>query len=170
MEEKLLVVFQNINEWLRFAEAKNAMIIALNGVVVFGVAQIIEFNFIKDIEILKWYLTIAFICLTFSTIVALLSFIPRLKQIAPTFNLNPGKDNFLFFDTLKDKKINEVIEFYKTDDEVQPYHEQLADQIIVNSGIAKRKYDYFTFSCWITIAGIITPLIAGLFAFFIYKK
>ena len=171
MESKLLVVFQNVNEWLRFAEAKNAMIIALNGVVIFGLAQIIELKFIDDYPFVKWYLFLAFLFLTFSTVVALLSFIPQLKQIAPTFNFKQEKDNYLYFNCLKDKTVKEVTEIYKSgDDNIEPFHEHLANQIITNAGITKRKYDYFTFACWLTLSGFLTPILAGVYALYTYKN
>lgn len=171
MESRLLVVFNNVNEWLRFAEAKNAMIIGLNGVVFFGVTRLINFDQIKDIELLIWYLFIGLLCLGASMFVALLSFVPQLKQIAPTFDLKKENDNFLFFASLKNKKVDEVISIYNTDKEkVEPFHKHLSQQIICNAGITKRKYDHFTFACWLTIAAFITPIIALIYAGYNYIK
>ena len=171
MESRLLVVFNNVNEWLRFAEAKNAMIIALNGVIVFGVARLFKIDEIMENKILCWYFIIHFLCLGASTLVALLSFIPQLKQITPKFNFKNQNDDFLYFACLKDKTVAEVTEVYRDKDEVvSVYHEHLANQIITNAGITKRKYDYFTFACWLTIAAIFTPLGAGFYALFNYRN
>jgi len=171
MESRLLVVFKNVNEWLRFAEAKNAMIIAFNGVVFFGVARLIKLDEIKDIKILLIYLYICFIFLGFSTLVAILSFVPQLKQIVPSMDFKSENDNYLFFMTLKDKKTEEIINIYNSEDETNtPFHRHLAEQIITNSGITKRKYDHFTFACWLTIASIMTPVVAVLYALYNYKN
>ena len=40
MNKELLLIFSNINEWLRFAEAKNAMIIAFNGASIYGIVKL----------------------------------------------------------------------------------------------------------------------------------
>ncbi|WP_179317204.1 Pycsar system effector family protein [Winogradskyella undariae] len=171
MESRLLVVFNNVNEWLRFAEAKNAMIIALNGVIVFGVARLFKIDEIKESEILCWYFTLYFLCLGASTLVALLSFIPQLKQLTPTFNFKSQNDDFLYFACLKDKTVAEVTEVYRDNDEViSVYHKHLANQIITNAGITKRKYDYFTFACWLTISAILTPILALVYAGYTYKN
>lgn len=171
MESKLLVVFQNVNEWLRFAEAKNAMIIALNGVIIFGLAQIIDIDFLNKYLFIKWYLSIAFLLIIFSTVIALMSFIPRLKKLTPSFNFKQKSENFLFFNCLKDKQPSEILEVYNSNNEpIEPYHQHLAEQIITNAGITKRKYDYFTFASWLTVAGIVTPPLAIIYALYNYKN
>ena len=40
MTERLNIIFLNVNEWLKFAELKHAVIIAFNGAAIFGIFQI----------------------------------------------------------------------------------------------------------------------------------
>jgi len=134
-------------------------------------AQIIDLEFISKYLFVKWYLLTAILLLSSSIVVALLSFIPKLKQITPTFNFKQETHNYLYFNHLKDKKVSEVVKIYKSDHEnIEPFHEHLAEQIITNARITKRKYDYFSFACWLTLSGIVTPLIAGIYAIYTYKN
>ena len=170
LDNKLLVVFNNVNEWLRFAEAKNAMLIAFNGVVFFGVTQMLELPLIREYVIFKWYFYILLLSLAFSVLIALLSFIPRLKQVSPTFNFKK-ESNFLYFECLRHQTPDKIIELYRTgSSEATDFQIHLAQQIISNSGVTKRKYDYFTFGTWLTISGIATIVVAAILFVYNYKK
>ena len=51
MEDKLKDIFENVNNWLKFAEAKNATIVAGNGLLIFGICRLL-----KDTSINEWIL------------------------------------------------------------------------------------------------------------------
>jgi|AntRauMFilla1563_2_1112583.scaffolds.fasta_scaffold20749_4 hypothetical protein len=42
MDEKLKEIFSNINDWLKFADAKSATLIAGNGALIFGMGRLIS--------------------------------------------------------------------------------------------------------------------------------
>lgn len=42
MEERLKFIFANVNEWLRFAEAKNGVLVAFNGAAIWGTLQSLD--------------------------------------------------------------------------------------------------------------------------------
>lgn len=168
MEKKLELIFDNVNNWLKFAETKNAMLLGFNGVVFFGIIRLYLSDLIKVEGVLKLYLSVALIFLLISSLVLLLSFIPNLKILRPTFNFKKNNDNYLFFDVLRCKTKDEIINRYKNNDEIiEDYHIHLAEQIITNATITKRKYDYFTLALWVSISSFLTPVI-GL-TFFIYN-
>jgi hypothetical protein len=168
MEKKLELVFENVNNWLKFAETKNAMLLGFNGVVFFGIIRLYISDKLITNQFIEMYLVIAMLFLSVSSLVVLLSFVPNLKILRPTFNFKKENDNFLYFDVLRCKTEDEIIKRYRKEDEkIDDYHKHLAEQIITNASITKRKYDYFTLGLWLSISSFITPILG--FIFFIYN-
>jgi hypothetical protein len=171
-EDKLFKVFNNVNDWLKFSEAKNAMLIAFNGASIFGIVKLGNIDIINNSSFLKNYLFIVAICLIFSTINCLISFAPRVKIIKGGF-YNSGKiANVLFFEYLKGKNNIEIIKEITGELDEQKYstlEKDIAEQIKQNSIIASRKYSHFTVSVWMTISAYITIPIALIFCIYTYK-
>ena len=169
-EEKLLRVFGNVNDWLKFAEAKNAMLIAFNGASIFGAIKLFDNETINNSSFLSNYALFVIICLIFSTVNCLVSFAPRVKIVKGIYS--SGKiPNVLFFEYLKGKSSTEIFQEITgvTDSKKQTTFEiDLAEQIRQNSIIASRKYSHFTISVWITISAYITLPIAGIFCLYTY--
>lgn len=171
--EHLYKVFTNVNDWLKFAEAKNAMLIAFNGASIFGIIRLMEIDYINQSDFLINYLLFVIISLVFSTVNCLISFAPRIKIIKGGF-FDSGKiPNVLFFEYLKGKTNVEIIkEITGNDNEIEysTFEKDIAEQIKQNSIVASRKYSHFTVSVWITISAFITFPLAGIFALFTYSK
>ena len=55
--ENLKSIFNNINDWLKFAEAKNFGLLTLNGALIFGITQT------EASDDFKWILEIGYYCL-----------------------------------------------------------------------------------------------------------
>lgn len=165
-EEQLYKVFSNVNDWLKFAEAKNAMLIAFNGASTFGIIKLFDIKTIKDSQLLSVYVAFVICCLIFSTINCLISFVPRVKIIDGDF-YNAGKiPNILFFEYLKGKSNIEIIREITGKAEVQTYsrlEKDIAEQIKQNSIIASRKYAHFTVSVWITVSAYASLPLALIF-------
>jgi hypothetical protein len=171
MEEKLELIFKNVNDWLKFAETKNAMLLGFNGVVFFGILKLFIWENFPDIFLLKLYLILAMILLSASSLGTLISFVPNLKILRPTFNFKKENDNFLYFDVLRSKTKEDIIKRYRKDDEqIEDYHNHLAEQIITNAAITKRKYDYFTLALWLSISSFLTPILGAIFFIYNYTK
>lgn len=171
MEKKLELIFENVNNWLRFAEAKNALLLGFNGVIFFGIVRLLTSSSLNDVDILKVYFIIALVCLAFSSLITLLSFVPNLKILRPSFDFKQDVDNYLYFDVLRSKNKEDIINRYNNqNDPVTDYHNHLAEQIITNANITKRKYDYFTLGVWLSISAFLTPLLAAIFALYNYKS
>src|SRR5690554_7337941 len=78
MKEHLEYIFSNVNDWLKFAEAKSATLLAANGVVLFGILRLV-----KDLEmnaVTMLSLFIGCICFSISLILCLSSFVPSLTM------------------------------------------------------------------------------------------
>jgi hypothetical protein len=172
-EEQLYKIFNNVNDWLKFSEAKNAMLIAFNSASIYGITQAFAIDFIKSRDYLKAYLIVVIILLVFSTILSLVSFAPKLKIIKGGFYASGDTPNVFFFEYLKNKTNIEIIqEVTGIIDETTftKIEKDISEQIVQNSIIASRKYSHFTIAVWITIAAYITIPLAGIFCLYAYFR
>ncbi len=170
MEERLKNIFANINDWLKFAEAKNAAIIAFNGATLFGILQIIANKKLTDLLIVHYFLWAFIILEILGILIALFSFLPELKIPllgSKKRKLDPKKDNLLFFGHIVKFKPEEYLRalYASIGLEKKEGFEKLelhfANQIIVNSKISLRKYHFFRIALWLTIAGILSIIIGS---------
>ncbi|MDQ7003442.1 MAG: DUF5706 domain-containing protein [Ghiorsea sp.] len=137
MDEKLKEIFYNINDWLKYAEAKSATLIAVNGALIFGISDVISsFN---TTGFLTSYLVFCLVLCSISLAICLLSVIPSLKMPwdAKPKGVLPTDNIFYFADIAKytpqtflkklAKRINEEHHTFSG------YQQDLTQQIIVNS-------------------------------------
>jgi hypothetical protein len=160
MVDTLKDIFDNVNNWLKFAEVKNATLIAGNGVMIFGVMKILNDLNLNQYAI--YYIYFSMILLFISLVISLISFMSKLK--IPDFLLHSEStksDNLLFFgDIVKYreqtylKKIHELLASETTSELDFMY----VQQIIVNSKIAINKFKLFNVALNFTIAGIVSPI------------
>jgi hypothetical protein len=172
-EEQLYKIFNNVNDWLKFAEAKNAMIIAFNSASIYGITQTFNIDCIKNSTFLTNYLFFVIILLVFSTICSLISFAPRVKIIKGGYYAPGNIPNVLFFEYLKTKTNIQIIKEVTgvLDEETfTTIEKDIAEQIKQNSIVASRKYSYFTISVWLTMAAYITFPLAGIFCLYTYLR
>jgi hypothetical protein len=170
LEDKLWKIFANVNDWLKVAEAKNAMLVGFNGASIFGLSRIMA----NCTNCLWWYLLMVCVFFGASLITSLISFVPRLSDL-PFSSASPSKNkNIYFFEYLKTLTNQTLLE--EVCQEAKGFEfptslKNLADQIKNNSKIASLKYSYFSVAIWITICGIVTPVVGGLlFGYWYIKK
>ncbi len=166
LEERLYKIFSNVNDWLKFSEAKNAMLLAFNAASIYGITKSFEVTFIKSNNTLVIYLSICILFLIFSSICALVSFAPRVKIIKGGWFAESDTPNVLYFECLKTKSAIEILEEVsgiKGEEKFTKIEKDIAEQIRQNSIIASRKFSYFTIALWLCIAAYITFPLAGFF-------
>jgi len=159
LEEQLKNIFANINDWLKFAETKTAALLTANGLIVFGIIRTLS-NVEKNLYS-NSVLYLAVLLLIISLLLCLASFIPSLKipwllKVKKTLD----NDNLLYFADIA--KYNSrvyleklAISLEKPDTKATNFENYYAQQIIVNSIIALKKYRLFTFSIWLTVIAVI---------------
>lgn len=172
--KKLTSIFQVINDWLKFAEAKNAILLAFSGT---GVTAIVTYlsaasnipNSVQHGSLISMSL------LCCSALISALSFLPKtdLERIV-WIMANPSRnshlkdsDNFYFFNDLRKYKPIELMNSMNRlyfDSQIQPPYRKedldLASQIIINSEIASIKFKFFAGSLWILILSFLaTPIL-----------
>ena len=173
MNTTLLEIFNNTKDWLRFAEGKNAMLIAFNGASIYGIAQLPFFKDFQEITFLKGYAIFVIILLIFSTIVSLVSFVPKVNLVYISVVRENLDGNIFFFEHLRDTSPIKILESIKekgAGEKFSKIDEDLAQQINSLAKVASRKYSLFTIAVWITVSGYITLPIAGIFWLYNYLK
>lgn len=177
-EEQLQKLFSNVNDWLKFAEAKNFGLLTLNAAIIFGITQI-EFKENYSIQFIAYYIFIPFSLLSFlSSLISLFPILSKIEKAATVKNSMSKFSNWIdkenkfenihFYGYLKDldenefetkflNKLGSTISFTQ-------YEKELVIQILYNSRITWLKYQLFKiggfFFLFAIIVGVITlPII-----------
>lgn len=164
MNRDLLEIFKNVNDWLKHAEAKNAMLVAFDGATIFGLIQIHDADLIKSSELLSYSLVGAIGFLTVSLIIALISFSPQLSFKPETGVAMQKEKNLLYFEYLRKIPTKNIAEEIvgKEISQIDQLDIDLAKQIRENARIASSKYSHFKVAVWITCAVFISALLISL--------
>ena len=168
VSSKLIAIFQNVNDWLKFAEAKNGILLAFSGAAI--TATITILSTAQNLpNSLKIGLLLTTIILCICALACSLSFLPRTnleRVLGLRRNLNttnPDKDNFWFFGHLQKYKPIELLEaldkhYFDSKLNSTPYkkeYQDIAAQITINAEIAFLKYQVFTYALYFLIASIV---------------
>jgi hypothetical protein len=95
-------------------------------------------------------------------LISFLAFIPQLKGLPPGLFYISKIRNIYYFEYLKTLNSEKLLHELNPETkrfELPESTKYLADQIILNANIASRKYSNFTVAIWITICGIVTPIL-----------
>ncbi|MEG5036245.1 Pycsar system effector family protein [Microcoleus sp. AT3-D2] len=186
MTEKLLCIFQIVNDWLKFAEAKNAVLLAFCSAAI--TAIITYLSTASTIPIFFQYgLLISILLLCISSLICSLSFLPktdiehfvwsRTKSVRNSKSSLKDSDNFYFFNNLNKYDSNDLLEamnrLYFEGTVQKPYRKEdldIASQITINSEIASTKFRFFRIALWLLIFSIFIVLISLVIAILIYRK
>ena len=182
-EEQLNSIFANVNEWLKFAEAKNFGLMTLNAGVIFGISQI-SYEKTSLIINLCYYLIIPFASISF--LVSLISVFPILSKIdrqiknrndefvdnmvrnfIKTFSNWIDKEgqikNINFYGYLSSLKLKdfekEFLSKVKSEIKFSDYEKDISTQILYNSRITHLKYQLFKIAAFFFLCGIVLPII-----------
>ncbi len=164
MEERLRFVLSSVNEWLKFAEAKNGALLAVDIAILFGLFQLIS-----DVDSYYWiYFAAGFVAL--SAVVVLISFVPQLKVPRKWFvkHKNLSKEiSLIFYAQIANLTPENYVKALYTQSgretsTISPLELDYAQQIIANSRIAVRKGTLFNIGLLMTVLSLLLILIPGL--------
>jgi hypothetical protein len=181
---KLTVFFQVTNDWLKFAEAKNAILIAFSGAgTTAAVTLLATTQKIPNSLRIGLSTTAALLCTC--VLFCSLSFLPQTnvegvlswkKKPCRNSVIQPEYDNFYFFGHLKkynrDILLDSLNKYYfegKIDVKNKEY-QHLAEQITINARIASLKLKYFTRALYILIFSILIIPLSMLISLILYHK
>jgi hypothetical protein len=172
MKNDLESIFSNVNDWLKFAEAKSATLIAANGLVIFGILRLIQ-----KVDLNLWskgILIIIFLCFATSLLFCLSSFVPLLRLPFELKNNTKSKDhNLLFFADIENYTPREYLKKLEVatnknistpTDNYSGIESMYAKQIITNSVIARYKFEVFKRASWLTLfGGVISMVLVAIY-------
>lgn len=146
-------VFDNTNSWLHFTEAKNASLSAFNVALAAVVSNTV---LLKDHHYLTYFMII---CMTISTVLAILSFKPINKPLEkpPFTNLTENLLHFAYISSLEpDRYLLKLYATYwnepdKKIDELPKIEIDFCREIVENARITMRKQKYFKYSLYTII-------------------
>ncbi|MEH1846939.1 MAG: hypothetical protein V7L25_18575 [Nostoc sp.] len=182
---KLLVIFQNVNEWLRFAEAKNAVLLAFAGAGITATITLLATaqNFPSSLRV-GLLLTTSLLCIC--ALFCSLSFLPKtnlerliLVQTKAARNSNielKNTDNLYYFGHLYKYNSTQLLDmlnkYYFEENLSIPYkkeYKDIASQITINSEITFLKLQVFTYALYVLIASIIVIPFSIIISLVVYK-
>lgn len=168
----LLEMLTNTNEWLRFAEAKNGAVVALNSAI--GMAAIAIYADATKVGCLVNAIFFSsMIALFLAVAVALLSFAPILKATTLPAKKAITSGNLFFFGNTarmnQETLLNLIAGSLENDPSPSEIEKDIANQVLINSRITTRKFLLFEISMWLTLSALITPPIA-IILFWILRK
>lgn len=173
-EDHLQKMFSNVNEWLKFAEAKNFGLLTLNAAIVFGFTQSI---FEEESVIAKTGFYVFSPFAIFSFLAALISLFPILSRIekgsytknwitkfSNAIDKEKAFENIHYYGYLKDINKTEFeakyLEKVGSNKTFTQYEKELVNQILYNSRITWLKYQLFKIGAFLFLVGIIAFVLA----------
>ena len=181
---KLTTIFQNVNDWLKFAEAKNAVLFAFSGSGITAIISLLA-TAEKLPKSLKFGLVLATFLLCIGILFCSLSFLPKtnLERISQTGNRSsrnssdPSTYNFYYFGDLRKYSSTQLLDalnsLYFESKVNLPYNkewEDLASQITVNAEITFLKLKLFTYALWCLIIAILVVPFSMLVSLLIHRS
>ena len=169
-ELELADVLDRTNDWLKFAEAKNGALLALQCAVLVGICQAIATKPVDE-GLLPLYLLQGAICILCGITLGIASLLPRLSPpFWITFPKASSPCKILFFGDICSHNAQSYLkEYYACADTSGSYSKlylQIAEQIVTNSRIAFIKYKQFNACAWLLLAAVMTPLGALIYSRF----
>jgi len=167
VESHLLTIFDIVTGWLKFAETKAAVLVALTGTATSGLGYIISQAYADVPTPLGVGLLATELCLVGSLAVALLSFLPQTELarfLTKSEETPTGDDNLYYFGHLYKYAPRHLAErialLYAGEQHYDATrhrsHVDLAAQIIANSRITITKFRLFTIaSSLLAVAGLV---------------
>lgn len=164
MNEDLKFAFANVNDWLKFAEAKNVGLLALNVASLIGILQCQSTLFgsyllIRVLLIIAFCLSSAICVYSISPIVNKTKLFKKLKTL--DFDAQKHTLNYLFYGNiarLTSDQFQEIFVLRLPNSVLSGSDKDLVDQIVQNSEITLQKFKIFQFASWITFIGFIVAM------------
>lgn len=170
IEEKLEKVFSNVNDWLKFAEQKNAALLVLNGGIIWGVTRVLaKVEGLGDVS--YWSSLTGYVFLVASAIICLISFLPVLDEKWFKPEEKESSDNCLYFGDIAKYSKSDYLKllcekFELNDYKPNSFELDLSSQVVTNAEIAVDKYKRFKLASKLTISAVVAFSISVGFYYF----
>jgi hypothetical protein len=164
-------VLRNLYEdavgWLKYAEGKNAALAALAAGSFYITFRLLAS---QDNEAFFLVLSISSVFFALSLLFCIVSFLPitnpKFEHLLEMHSKRHDRGNLFFFFDLamfsESTLLNNLGLPNETQTNKQSLEFQLANQIIANSRVARRKLIFFEFGAWLYLSGLASPIVAFL--------
>lgn len=154
VETKLLRIFDLVNDWLRFAEAKNGALLAFCSAAIFGLLKF-PGDWVVITPSFKAGLAVVVVFLLLAILISIWSFLPQTTRLEiilwPAADERKETDNLIFFGDIckysAEDLFDRLCDRYSAPNEhshqQRQYLQDLANQVVVNSKITMRKFRLF---------------------------
>lgn len=159
----LQFIFSNVNDWLKFGEAKNGAIFTFDSALMVAMLSAYPLDKLRPLSsYVHVCLTLALLFLVASAFFSLLSFLPKLSIPVSSDETIRADDNILYFGHLKNYTPDGLLVRLEIDSGNQTkLQRDFAVQIVTNSQIAWRKYRHFSISAWLLLGALLSPLLSA---------
>jgi Family of unknown function (DUF5706) len=151
-------------EMLKFGEAKNIALIAFNGAIIVGISKLITD---KNDLYLNFNLIYIILMSSIAIFISFSALVAKIKHSPNNLSLHRS-NNLLFYATLAhmtdEELIIKITESYECERSNENHEKDLANQVIITSQIAARKFKLYNIAITIMFMGLLTPL-----SYIIYK-
>ncbi len=162
MEERLRFILSLVNDWLKFAEAKNGVLLAVDLGILVALSGSISSSLLPKVTML-----FAIVLVFLAVVAVLVSFIPQTRlrnSIRAPATLQQGS-SLLFFAHIAEYEPDSYMkalysQIHQDTTVVSSLELDYSGQIITNSRIALFKYRCFNIGLWLTVSAI-ASLVAG---------
>lgn len=164
MEERLRYLLSLNSNWVKFAEAKNAgLLAAASGVVFMLIDHYPAKTFPDAVRAFFW---VGGVSLTISAVICLISFIPHLTFPMIGRTEEPqSRDNLMFFADIAKYSASEYLDaLYRAEGSspvASKIQSDLAAQVIANACISLKKFRYYTLAAWVAGVGVLALAIGA---------
>jgi hypothetical protein len=160
--ERMSVIFADVRGQVQFAEAKNGALFASTMALIIGIATVLSSLGEVPTSILLWLGTTGF-GLAGAALLALFSFLPVMgaKRHRYARGGDGDAENVIFWGEIRRFTPLAYAEAFllalKINGRPTRLIIDLAEQIVINSGIAHRKFRLFEAGAWATLTGMLAP-------------
>lgn len=174
MKEDLQEIFKNVNEWLKFAEAKNFGLLTLNAAIVFGLTQL-KLDKGEAAYNAAYYIFTPFAVFSFfSCLISLFPIVSKIEKgeyakswinwFCNILGKEKSFENIHFYGYLKGINFNEFENKYKNKtvnyNFFNGFEKDLVMQILYNSRITWLKYQLFKIGAFFFFSGLVLAIIS----------
>lgn len=163
MEERLRYILTTVNEWLKFAEAKNAGLLVADIAVLFG-----AFSLLAESTGRGPAIHLAIVLVIGSATSSLVSFSPQVRVLSSKpIRRTQKQASLIFYGDIAECEPRSYVEALHAESgtdpaEIAPIEIDYAQQIIMNSRIAMRKHRCFKVGLWLAVSALLLLLVASL--------
>ena len=161
MLDTLKDTLSKVNDWVKFAEAKNAANVAFCSATIFALTRIITSKELIN-SYVTYYIGFVILCLILSLSISLFSFIPKLRVPWLHIGSQHDVDNLLYFGHACKYTATDYLEKLYDGENKGRKNNRLeflyANQIVVNSKVAYIKFKQFDLAIFFTMAAILSPV------------